>query len=168
MAERKGRRWLYGVEPIDFEALERGAWRSYWRPTVEQLAEHKKARAEAIKRRREKRMAEAKARAPRSEWKRRTPFEWGGPSLAARIAAVMADGGWYARPDILRLSGLGYGSVKMTTQRMWRRGEVERARNPDYRPAPYRKGVPIHKVLDRPPLWLYRLTAEGRRLLDGQ
>ncbi len=87
-----------------------------------------------------------------------------GPPVATRIARAMGAGRWLGRPDILAASDLSYGSIKMVTQRMWRAGLLERAQNPEWRTASWWNDG----FVGRPPRWLYRLTAEGEGLLDGQ
>lgn len=93
--------------------------------------------------------------------------DWYSPelTLAMRVALAMAPGRWYARPDLLRLLRVPYGSVKARTASMVEAGLLERARDPDVRPWRSPKGEPASVSLKRrQPEWLFRLTAAGEEL----
>ena len=148
--------WQTRVSPIDIDAIGRDTQRSFWRPSPAQAKSHGEKCRETAARKRKARAAKFKRR---SEWKRRVS---GLGESIKRIITAMEPGKWYARPDILVLTGLPYGSVKGITQRLQRRGWLERGENPGWKEFRYVKGEGIEtQVKRKPPQWLYRLTAEG-------
>lgn len=87
-------------------------------------------------------------------------------TLAMRIAGALEPGCWYAEPDIRILSGVSRNSLHMRFKTMRRDGLLERREVPGWKPFEYRKGEQIHLIRNRPPRYLYRLTAEGEALRE--
>ena len=78
--------------------------------------------------------------------------------------AVMELGKWYGARDIAALSGFPTKDVRATLiQKLVARGEVERVKNPAWRP-----GVPnpqqIMAGAEVEPMWLYRLAPKKEQL----
>lgn len=82
-----------------------------------------------------------------------------------RVALAMVPGQWCARPDLLRLLRVPYGSVKARTASMVEAGLLERARDPEWRPVVFVKGEGVETSgKRRQPEWLFRLTTAGEEL----
>lgn len=158
------RKRLGKLPPIDWLAIAEERRRRP-RMTPKQVAALQKAGRKA--RERKRRAALERRLAARKEVTRRKQHPRPLRNREA-IALAMRPGEWWARPDILAaLPGTPYGAIKVTTGRMEAAGLLERTSNPEWRPYAYRKGQPIDQMLERPPRWLYRLTAEGVALRES-
>lgn len=78
---------------------------------------------------------------------------------ADRIAAAMHPGRWYARPDVLRASGLAYDTVKRIIVLMRNKGEVEQGEL--YAGAVHNRYKPSGQAMGRETKYVFRLTAKG-------
>ena len=158
------------ANPIDLDEVLRVAQEpSYWRSTKQMLDRAKATKAAKAKREAETiarqwqvlKTLDARVLAPRLTQNRP------GPANKVRIARAMSAGRWYGAPDIRRLTGLTNGSVQFVLGRMRRAGLLEREQDPDWRAWEYVRGVGVQYQAQRPPRWLYRLTAAGEALGGG-
>lgn len=155
------RRLAFAFEPIDWAALavdrkwrtRKGDKRALWE--VEKMLASRRAGQE-------RRRREAKLRAlERDRERRRSAQAKRQSGLAERIMLAMEPGGWYARPDLRNLTGLKRNSLKAKLPDLEKAGFLERAKNPEWTPKVYEKGVRIDMVPEKEPEWLWRLTDKG-------
>lgn len=134
------------AEPIDFAALAIERSKKGWRPTPAQKATWAKRRA-ATKRKAVKAAAERLAEARKAAWvaKRGDVVQGAGK----RFLGSLEPGHWYALADVVALSGLKVGSCKAYLHKFWKRGELERTKNPAFVRAGFQE-----------PEWLYRLNPQ--------
>lgn len=129
-------------EPIDFAALAIERSKKGWRPTPEQKAKwakqkaalKRKAVAAAARRLAENRKAERAAK--------RGPATHG---AGETFLAAFEPGAWYGLGDLQALSGLKKGTVHGLAHKFWKRGELERTKNPAFERPGFME-----------PEWLYR------------
>jgi len=98
-------------------------------------------------------------RAPRRGHGHRKGLRSDGTAHADRIAVAMRPGRWYARPDVLRATGLAYDTVKRIIVGMRNQGEVEQGEL--YAGGPRWRFAPNGAARGRETKFVFRLAAKG-------
>lgn len=162
MVKRKGVRWY---PAHDFDVLTPEIWDDLLAVAVASSGgffgkgdAHTEATRERIKRRRKRKPRVPKAFRDPAKNKRRIA-ELRGGSIEEFILAAMEPGEWYASPDLAEaLPTIARKSIRAKiVQRLVPRGDLEKARNPDFEVIP--TVLRFDKIAS--PEFLYRLTNAG-------